>query len=58
MLFLLINQKAQDIFKWQILVSSGEIYEEMLWNTIHFEWTLHHKFPLIACWGLALGKQL
>jgi hypothetical protein len=44
MLFLLINQKVQDIVKWQILVSRGKIDEEMLWNTIHFEWSLYHKF--------------
>jgi hypothetical protein len=52
---------VQDIFEWQILVSKGKIYREMLWNTIHFEWSLYHKFPqfpLIACWGFALGKQL
>jgi hypothetical protein len=58
MLFLLINQRVQDILKGQILVSKGRIYEEILWNAIHFEWSLYHKFPLIACWGLALGKQL
>jgi len=35
-----------------------EIYEEMLWKAIHFEWSLYHRFPLIAIGGLALGKQL
>jgi hypothetical protein len=49
---------VQDIIKGQILVSNGKIYEEILWNTTHFEWNLYHRYPLIASWGLALGKQL